>query len=88
MENQIKYRGFRVEYMAMLSNQPSYFSMKRWERRQAFRWALICHVGFILWNFNNLSPLELLALVAPLYLIAGYNMNKTEKEKSKNPDEV
>lgn len=82
MSEEIKYRGFWVEFRAMLSNEPSYFSLKRWERFEAYHFALLCHVGYIIWNFTILSPLELLMLITPLYFIAGYNMNKTEKSKN------
>jgi len=81
LKDQIKYRGFWIEFRAMLSNEPSYFSLKRWERFESYHAAILCHVGFIIWNFTVLAPLELLMLVTPLYLMAGYNLSKTEKEK-------
>lgn len=89
MANKVtNFRGFWIEFRAMLSNEPSYFSLKRWERFEAYHCAILCHVIYIIWNFNILSPLELLMLVTPLYLIAGYNMNKTEKAKKQKPDET
>lgn len=87
MKEKIEYRGFSVEFRAMLSNEPSYFSLKRWERFEAYHAAILLHIAYIIWNFSTLAPLEFLMLVAPLYLIAGYSMNKTEKAKPKPTDE-
>lgn len=81
MSEEIKYRGFCIEFRALWSNEKSYFSQKRFQRSWLFFSALIPQVAYIWMHIKTLTPLELLMLTSPLFAMSGYLVNVTQKEK-------
>ncbi len=69
------------QFIAIYSNEPSYFSKKRFESSMAFLggyWVILYHV----WSCRaTISNSEILADAALLFAIAGYTVNQIQSEK-------
>lgn len=69
------------EILKTFSGEKSFFSSKRMERAgfvMMGSWSLL---GYIIVHIKTLSPLDIIALVAPFFAAAGYALTKSEKEK-------
>lgn len=72
------------EFMAMYSNQPSYFSKKRFESSIAFLTAMILIVWHVYYTRDKITNSEVLADATLLFIIAGYTVNQIQSEKKKD----
>ena len=81
MENSIKYRGFSIEFRAMLSNENSYFSKKRFESFCFFGLVLLSFIIFMAVNMATIEALEFLEVTGALMIYSGYTVTQIQKEK-------
>jgi hypothetical protein len=81
MENSIKYRGFWIEFRAMLSTENSYFSKKRFESFCFFGVVLLSFIIFMSVNMSTIEPLEFLEVTGALMIYSGYTVTQIQKEK-------
>jgi hypothetical protein len=81
------------EFIAMYSNQDSYFSKKRFESSMAFLSAMGLILTHAYYTRATITNSEILADAALLFAIAGYTVNQIQKEKgpiansTKTPEE-
>ncbi len=73
------------EFIAMYSNEYSYFSKKRFESSIAFLSAMFLIIGHAIYNKNTITNSEILADAVLLFAIAGYTVNHIQKEKKEMP---
>jgi hypothetical protein len=81
MENSIKYRGFSIEFRAMLSTENSYFSKKRFESFCFFGVVLLSFIIFMAVNMATIEALEFLEVTGALMIYSGYTVTQIQKEK-------
>ena len=81
MKQQIEYRGFSIEFRAMLSNEPSYFSKKRFESFCWFGVVILSFVVYMIINIRSLEPLEFLELTGAAMVYSGFTVSQIQKEK-------
>lgn len=70
------------ELLAMYSNEPSYFSKKRFESSAAFILAMTIVVTHVYHDRMTITNSEILADATLLFFIAGYTVNQIQKEKT------
>lgn len=70
------------ELLAMYSNEPSYFSKKRFESSAAFITAMAIVITHVYHDRMTITNSEILADATLLFLIAGYTVNQIQKEKT------
>lgn len=70
------------ELLAMYSNEPSYFSKKRFESSAAFVTAMAIVITHVYHDRMTITNSEILADATLLFLIAGYTVNQIQKEKT------
>jgi len=70
------------ELLAMYSNEPSYFSKKRFESSVAFVTAMAIIITHVYHDRMTITNSEILADATLLFLIAGYTVNQIQKEKT------
>ena len=70
-----------IEFIAMYSNKPSYFSKKRFESSMAFLSALGLILTHAYYSRATITNSEILADAALLFAVAGYTVNQIQKEK-------
>jgi len=76
-----KLKWFTKELINIYSNYPSFFSKKRIESGLSFVIGQIGMVAFLCFNINNISMGEFLLWASAEFTIAGYILNKIQKEK-------
>lgn len=84
MNEEIKYRGFGIEFRAMISNEKSYFSKKRFESFCFFILVLLSFLVYIALNIYTLEPLQFLEVTGAMMIYAGYTVRQIQKEKKKD----
>ena len=75
------------EFWKIYSDEPSFFSKKRFESSIGF---IIAQAGmiFFLWNnYMNLTMGEFMLWAGAEFIVAGYYVNQTQREKKNNPSE-
>lgn len=77
-------RKFVVQVIYMYSNKPSFFSKKRFESGAILYWSLIMATFFVWYNRHTLPTLELMAILGPFLIAAGFDIYHTQKEKIMN----
>lgn len=81
METEIKYRGFGIEFRAMLSDEPSYFSKKRFESLSIFIAVLISYVVYMIVNIRSMEAMEFVEVSGAMMVYGGYTVSQIQKEK-------
>ena len=74
-------KWFIKEMVKTFSNEPSYFSSKRWERWISFMTGETFLVTYFCYHFKVMTYLECLALAGAAFAVAGISLNATQKEK-------
>ena len=69
------------EFIAMYSNEDSYFSKKRFESSMAFLSGIGIILSFVWLHRATITNSEMLADAVILFGIAGYAVNQIQKEK-------
>lgn len=72
------------QLLAMYSNEPSYFSKKRFESSMAFITAMAIIITHVYHDRETITNSEILADATLLFVIAGYTVNQIQKEKKDN----
>jgi hypothetical protein len=83
-----KIKWFFTEFMNMYSGKKSYFSKKRIESGIAFVIAQWGMMFFLLEKHSTLNMGEFLLWATVEFAVAGWMVNKIQKEKSTNTDET
>lgn len=83
-----KIKWFFTEFMNMYSAKPSYFSKKRIESGVAFVVAQWGMIFFLLEKHLTLNMSEFLLWATVEFAVAGWMVNKIQKEKSTDTDET
>lgn len=84
------YNNFKfviTELVKILSDKPSYFSQKRIKANIAFVAALVVLLGHAWFTRNEMTTMEACEIGLILLGVAGYMVNKTQKEKLGKVDE-
>lgn len=77
-----KIKWFFKELILIYSNKPSFFSKKRIESGLSFLIAQIGMVFFLAVKYDTLSMGEFILWAGAEFAVAGYIINKIQKEKS------
>ncbi len=76
------------EWIKTFSQRASFFSSKKIERfvfGSAYLSFCYLYIGFAIYN-KTFTAMDVTLIGSPLLLAAGYNLAKTEKEKSENKE--
>lgn len=76
-----KVKWFFTELMNIYSNKPSFFSKKRIESGLSFLIGQIGMIVFLIFKINDISMGEFLLWASAEFTVAGYIINKIQKEK-------
>lgn len=77
-----KIKWFFKELILIYSNKPSFFSKKRIESGLSFLIAQIGMIFFLAVKYDTLSMGEFILWAGAEFAVAGYIINKIQKEKS------
>jgi len=83
-----KIKWFFTEFMNMYSGKKSYFSKKRIESGVAFVVAQWGMIFFLLEKHSTLNMGEFLLWATVEFAVAGWMVNKIQKEKSTNTEQT
>lgn len=81
-----KVKWFFTELMNIYSNKPSFFSKKRIESGLSFLIGQIGMVVFLIFKINDISMGEFLLWASAEFTVAGYIINKIQKEKEQTEE--
>lgn len=81
-----KVKWFFRELMNIYSNKPSFFSKKRIESGLSFLIGQIGMVVFLIFKINDISMGEFLLWASAEFTVAGYIINKIQKEKEQTEE--
>lgn len=81
-----KVKWFFTELMNIYSNKPSFFSKKRIESGLSFFIGQIGMVVFLIFKINDISMGEFLLWASAEFTVAGYIINKIQKEKEQTEE--
>ena len=76
------------EFLKMYSNQPSFFSKKRFESGVSFFVAQFGMIFFLLENHNTMTTSDLAIWSGIEFAVSGYILNQIQKEKKDDHDDV
>jgi hypothetical protein len=77
-----KIKWFFKEFLLIYSNKPSFFSKKRIESGLSFLIAQVGMVFFLAVKYDSISMGEFILWAGAEFAVAGYIINKIQKEKS------
>jgi hypothetical protein len=77
-----KVKWFFKELVLIYSNKPSFFSKKRIESGISFLIAQVGMIFFLAVKYDSLSMGEFILWASAEFAVAGYIINKIQKEKS------
>jgi hypothetical protein len=77
-----KIKWFFKEFLLIYSNKPSFFSKKRIESGFSFLIAQVGMVFFLAVKYDSISMGEFILWAGAEFAVAGYIINKIQKEKS------
>jgi hypothetical protein len=81
------FKWFFIEVLKTFSSEHSWLSSKRIERALLFTAALFLIVRYTLKHIPTMSSSDLLIIVGPLFIYAGYNTSVIRTEKKKKEHE-
>lgn len=88
MDSENKYRGFWIEFRAMASNEPSYFSKKRFMELTSFIIFIMAYITYMIVNMRTITPEGFVVASAPVMAIIGYVLNHIQKEKKNENKQI
>lgn len=86
MKTKIEYRGFLIEFRAMLSNEESYFSQKRFASVFNFIAVLIVYLVWSGVNMMEMTATDFGISSGIMMAYGGYTTNQIQKEKKSNKE--